>query len=173
MPADSFQVHITAPRAGTFMYHTHLDDVRQQTGGLYGPFIVIEPGTDLDKDHDLILMVASSAGGVVLNGSDAPAPATVRVGQTYRLRIANITVANPGIIVQFMRAGAPIQWRAVAKDGFDLPDRQATSRPARQPASNGEIFDFEVTPDGPGDMTFEVRSGAGVLLVALPVRVVP
>ena len=34
MPADSFDVHITAPRSGTFMYHSHFEDVRQQNGGL-------------------------------------------------------------------------------------------------------------------------------------------
>lgn len=174
MPSDSFTVHMTVPRAGSFMYHTHFDDVRQQNGGLYAPLTVLEPGHALDVEHDLSLMIANRTGdGVVLNGSRTPAPMTLRAGQPHRLRIANITTANPGLVVVMVRDGEPVEWKALAKDGFDLPAAHATTRPARQPVSNGEIYDFEVTPSQMGDMVFEVRSGAGVVLVAMPVRVVP
>jgi hypothetical protein len=36
---------------------------------------------------------------------------------------------------------------------------------------NGETYDFEVTPDAPGEMRFLVTTGAGVPLASLPVRV--
>ena len=42
-PERSFVVRFTPPRAGTFMYHTHLHDERQLPLGLYGPVIVVEP----------------------------------------------------------------------------------------------------------------------------------
>jgi hypothetical protein len=61
----------------------------------------------------------------------------------------------------------------LAKDGFDLPPVHATKRAARQPVSNGEIYDFEVTPADPGPMNFEVRAGNGRLLVNMPIRVIP
>jgi len=174
MPSDSFQVHMTVPRSGSFMYHTHFDDVRQQISGLYAPLTVLEPDRELDEEHDLSLMIANTRRfRVVLNGSTTPAPMTMRVGSTYRLRIANITTANPGLVAVLARDGAPVQWRAVAKDGFDLPAAHATMRPARQPVSNGEIYDFEVTPAEPGALTFEVRGGGGALLVAQPIRVIP
>jgi FtsP/CotA-like multicopper oxidase with cupredoxin domain len=35
-PGDSFIARMTPPRAGTFIYHTHVDELRQQRGGLYG-----------------------------------------------------------------------------------------------------------------------------------------
>ena len=156
------------------MYHTHFDDVRQQISGLYAPLTVLEPGRELDEEHDLSLMIANTRRfRVVLNGSTTPAPMTMRVGSTYRLRIANITTANAGLVAVLARDGAPIQWRAAAKDGFDLPAAHATMRPARQPVSNGEIYDFEVTPMEPGGLTFEVRGGGGALLVAQPIRVIP
>jgi FtsP/CotA-like multicopper oxidase with cupredoxin domain len=33
-PGDSFEIRITPPRAGSFMYHTHVNDLRQQGSGL-------------------------------------------------------------------------------------------------------------------------------------------
>ena len=54
MPRDSFAVTVTPPRAGSFMYHTHVNDMRQQSHGLYGAIIVVPrrglgslDGTDL------------------------------------------------------------------------------------------------------------------------------
>ena len=43
-PGDSFEARFTPPRAGTFIYHTHIDDIRQPSSGLYGAIIVLEPG---------------------------------------------------------------------------------------------------------------------------------
>jgi len=33
---DSFTARLTLPRTGTFIYHTHLNDIEQLTSGLYG-----------------------------------------------------------------------------------------------------------------------------------------
>jgi FtsP/CotA-like multicopper oxidase with cupredoxin domain len=43
-PGGSFVVRFTPPRAGTFMYHTPLNDEAQISSGLYVPLIVVEPG---------------------------------------------------------------------------------------------------------------------------------
>ena len=51
-PGQSFRVCFTPPRAGTFMYHTHLHDEEQLAGGLYGPLIILEPGQQFDPAHD-------------------------------------------------------------------------------------------------------------------------
>src|SRR5262249_2126413 len=40
-PGHSFTAYMTPPRAGTFIYHTHWNDVRQLTGGLYGALLVL------------------------------------------------------------------------------------------------------------------------------------
>lgn len=176
MPADSFEVHITPPRSGSFMYHTHFEDVRQQNGGLYAPIAIVEPGVTVDRDHDLSFLMANTVIGLVaFNGSTAQLrePLTMHVGQSYRLRIANITTGSPNLVMQVTRDSVVTQWRALAKDGFDLPASQSTHRPARQAISMGEIYDFEVTPDREGPMAFEVRGGAGRLIITQPLRVVP
>ena len=50
-PGQSFEARLTPRRAGTFMYHTHLDDIRQQYGGLVGALVVLEPGHQWDPAH--------------------------------------------------------------------------------------------------------------------------
>ncbi len=176
MPADSFEVHITAPRAGTFMYHTHFEDVRQQNGGLYGAFTVLAPDATLDAAHDLTFMLANTAIGLVaLNGSTAPvaAPLMLQAGQTYRLRIANISTGSPNLQLRLMRDSVAVPWRVVAKDGFNRPAVQVVPRTALQPISNGEIYDFEVTPDRAGTLTIEIRGSRAQLIISQPLHVMP
>jgi len=57
-PGASFVVRFTPPRTGTFIYHTHLDDIRQLSSGLYGSIIVLEPGQSLDAEKDRIMLVS-------------------------------------------------------------------------------------------------------------------
>ena len=57
-PGRSFRARFTPPRAGTFMYHTHLNDEEQLPAGLYGPLIVLEPRTLFDPSHDCVLMLS-------------------------------------------------------------------------------------------------------------------
>jgi hypothetical protein len=51
----------------------------------------------------------------------------------------------------------PIQWNAVAKDGWVFPAAQTTMRPARQPITVGETYDFELVPDRPGEFSLQVN----------------
>jgi FtsP/CotA-like multicopper oxidase with cupredoxin domain len=175
-PRDSFEARFTPPRAGTFMYHPHADEVRQQQAGLTGAIIVLPPGERFDAERDFVLLVstprkAADAGTVYLNGTNAPAPKEMRVGQRYRLRLVNIHTARPSMIARLTRDSTLLSWRAIAKDGMDLPHDQATVRPAAQQSGNGEAYDFEFTPTTPGDIKFTMSSAAGNLLVTLPIRV--
>jgi hypothetical protein len=61
-------------------------------------------------------------------------------------------------------------WRPIAKGGIDLPADQATLRPAVQQLENGATYDFELTPQVPGDFSFAVRSANGTL-VRFPVHI--
>lgn len=73
----------------------------------------------------------------------------------------------------FAEAGkAPqIPGRSLAKDGADLPDGKRVLSPARRLVSIGETYGFEVTPDKPGELRLEVRSGAGLLAGSMPIVV--
>ncbi len=47
-PGDSFDARFAPPRAGTFIYHTHFDEIRQEPAGLAGALVVLEPGAPWD-----------------------------------------------------------------------------------------------------------------------------
>jgi FtsP/CotA-like multicopper oxidase with cupredoxin domain len=175
-PRDSFEARFTPPRAGTFIYHPHADEVRQQKAGLSGAIIVLDAPEKFDPEHDVVLLVstprlAADGGTVLLNGTNTPLPRDMRVGERYRFRLVNIHTARPSMIARVMRDSTVLTWRAVAKDGRDLPPDQATVRPAQQQSGNGETYDFEFVPTSPGDIRFTMSSAAGALLVSMPIRV--
>jgi FtsP/CotA-like multicopper oxidase with cupredoxin domain len=175
-PRDSFVAHFTPPRAGTFIYHPHADEVRQQQAGLSGALLVIEPNSPYDPSHDIVLLLsvprrAADGSQVYLNGGTAPAEREIRVGERYRIRLINIHTYRPSMIARLMRDSTLVTWRAIAKDGMDLPPDQATVRPAMQQMGNGETFDFELVPTMPGVHRFTVSSAAGVQLVTMAFRV--
>lgn len=165
-PGDSFVVAYTPPRAGTFIYHTHIDDVRQMESGLYGALIVLPPGQMYDSttDHPVIISLHEypDTFNVLVNGSAHPAPVTLRSGVPNRLRIVIIPSAGSGDLA-LLSDTTVLTWRAIAKDGADLPAHQATVRPARQYVSVGETYDFEITPTAAQPLRLELRDGVTVL----------
>lgn len=147
-PADSFTAVLVPPRAGTFIYHTHFDDVHQLNAGLVGPLLVLEPGETYDpaRDHIWLFHVAgqSDEAPVVLNGGETALE--LQAGVRHRIRIIVIT-AGDEMDLEFLRGDDAVTWRAVAKDGADLSDVQRRFVPARLHAGPGEIYDFEWTPE--------------------------
>ncbi|AHG91835.1 multicopper oxidase type 3 [Gemmatirosa kalamazoonensis] len=161
-PGDSLTVHFTPPRAGTFMYHSHFDEYQQINSGLYGPIIVLEPGQRFDPETDRVLFIGNGGpttnvirgplAPLLLNGEEKPAPMELKAGTTYRFRVLNLSDDFPAIVL-LNDGDHPTMWRAVAKDGADLPASQATMRPAVMVSDPGEIYDFAFTPQKPGDLT--------------------
>jgi manganese oxidase len=183
-PGDSFEVRFTPPRAGTFIYHTHADEERQQQAGLAGPLLVLEPDQRYDPATDHTVLVTSPWGwddqrrAVMVNGSLTPPPLVLRAGVTHRLRFINMTVRRPALRVQLRRDTTLLAWRTVANDGADLPPARQVVGPAHHGLAIGQTFDVELTPDALGDLRLDVRIGGrfgnrGQLLGELPVRVVP
>ena len=161
-PGGTFAARMTPPRAGTFIYHTHWHDVAQLTSGLYGPLIVVEPGQKFDPAVDKIFIVSregpdENVSPLLLNGTAQPPPLLLKIGTKYRLRFINIGTNDSDASVAILDDHAqPVQWRAVAKDGWTLPAAQATMRPASQPITVGETYDFEFLPERAGEFTIEV-----------------
>lgn len=155
MPRDSFEVTVTPPRAGSFMYHTHINDLRQQSGGLYGPIIVLDSGATWDRAHDHIFQIGSDTSGIpILNGSRTPPELTLYADERYRLRLMNISLDVPFNEFTLKDAtGVNVRWTPIAKDGFDLPSWQRTA--TRKPASVsiGETRDVTVSFATPGEYT--------------------
>jgi FtsP/CotA-like multicopper oxidase with cupredoxin domain len=160
-PGQSFVARFTPPRAGTFIYHTHWHNFLQLTGGLYGPLIVLRPGQTFDPETDLPVVIG--LGGafdlkspILLNGSAQPEPLRLKAGVKYRLRFINITANGNGFQVSLLSGASPVRWRAVAKDGEDLPPAQAIEQEARLVIAVGETYDFEFVPATKGDLRLEV-----------------
>ena len=162
-PGDSITVRFTAPRAGTFMYHSHFNENSQIHGGAYGPIIVLDSGQVFNAETDRILMF-SSAGPTenvikgpftptLLNGQVQPAPMELKVGTTYRFRLLDISDLTT--VVSLMDGKKPIEWKAVAKDGATLPASQVRMRPATLTFDPGEIYDFEYTPTAKGTLALK------------------
>jgi FtsP/CotA-like multicopper oxidase with cupredoxin domain len=159
-PADSYTVHFTPPRAGTFMYHSHFNEFRQITSGLYAPIVVLEPGQTFDPETDRILLfsdggptenvIAGPFPPGLLNGQAKPGPIELRAGEPTGS--GDRHQWRPSQFLAITQGATPIAWRALAKDGADLPQNQAVMRPARMVFDPGEIYDFEYTPAAPGEL---------------------
>ncbi|MFL5580977.1 MAG: multicopper oxidase domain-containing protein [Gemmatimonadaceae bacterium] len=178
-PGDSFVARFTPPRSGTFMYHPHADELRQQQAGMNGVLLVVDDPAKFDPEHDRLVLVTvprrnDDGGRVLINGSLTPPPIELRAGERYRFRLVNLHTFRPAMIVRVQRdssLASVVTWRALAKDGMDLPPVRAVERPARQQFGNGEAYDFELVPEAPGDLRLTVTSAAGVLLAQVPIRV--
>ncbi|HEU4720251.1 MAG TPA: multicopper oxidase domain-containing protein [Gemmatimonadaceae bacterium] len=176
-PGDSFVARFTPPRSGTFMYHPHADETRQQQAGLAGALLVVDslPRFDAERDKVALLTVPRSdedaATRILINGSLTPDTLRLRVGERYRLRVIDLHTFRPSMIARLQRDSTLVTWRAVAKDGMDLPADRATVRRAIQQMGNGETYDFEFTPTEATDLRLTVTTGAGVLLATMPVVV--
>jgi FtsP/CotA-like multicopper oxidase with cupredoxin domain len=175
-PGRSFAVRFTPPRAGTFIYHTHLHDYRQLSSGLYGAIVVSDEGdvfnpeidhvvvlgrTGVSSDAQSILITPES---VVMNGERSPR-FVWKGGVTHRVRLINITTDD--IFAVSLRAGGSLaSWTPLAKDGAPLPAAATTARPAEQVIAVGETYDFEFeAPPQRGTAWLEVRTTGGKWLV--------
>jgi manganese oxidase len=158
-PNDSFVARLTLPRAGTFMYHTHLGDLIQLTSGLYGAIVVLEPGQRFDPstDHVYVFGWDGHADPIhpLVNGDSVLAPKTLAVGKTHRFRFVNIGPA-PYLRISLKRDSTVVRWRAVAKDGADLPPAQVSERPAFVMLNVGETYDFEFDAREPGEYVLQM-----------------
>jgi FtsP/CotA-like multicopper oxidase with cupredoxin domain len=173
----SFEARFTPPRSGTFIYHTHIDEVRQMQAGLSGALLVMDDPAVHDSQRDIVLLVTvprtstDATKVVLLNGSSTPPLREMRVGEHYRLRLINIHTFRPAMRMRLLRDSTLLEWRAVAKDGMDLPADQAIMTPAEIQMGNGETYDFDFVPVAAGELHFDVTNAGGGLLVSMPIRV--
>ncbi|HKP28142.1 MAG TPA: multicopper oxidase domain-containing protein [Gemmatimonadales bacterium] len=162
-PGDSFVVRFTPPRAGTFIYHSHVAETRNLASGMYGGLVVLEPGARWDPTRDHLLIF--SQWGVITPGFDAPIVLNAKrdppfgpltAGVAHRLRLINIA-AGDMVSLELLQGDSVITARRLAKDGADLPPNQANVVPARFQLGEGETMDIEIKPTR-GDLKIAVKS---------------
>ena len=170
-PGESFDYEFTVPDAGTFWYHTHVNETEQLERGLYGPLVVRGPGEPtLDADRVLMLddlklddegrlspfgddheLHEGREGDVrLVNGAQEPELA-IAGGQVERWRIVN--AAN----TRFMRlsiGGRPFS--VLGSDGglIEVPveETEVLITPGERvelavgPFAEGEVLELEALP---------------------------
>lgn len=159
-PGATYAYRFTAPHAGTFMYHAHGPNSREQIDrGLYAPF-VIDPqaGDPLRPDAEYTLAIGNwMIGGdqaamdamsmdynyFTINGKSFPAtaPITVSEGDLVRLRFI-----NPSQTVHPMHLHG-MDMAVVAKDGEPLTTPQRLNVLDIDP---GDTYDVVFRADNPG-----------------------
>ena len=153
-PHDSFTAHLTLPRAGTFIYHTHLNDQETLTSGLYGAIVVLEPGAAFDPRTDHLFVVGQEGndevGRYVVNGEAAPPPLLLDAGVEHRLRFVFILPAG-GSRVRLLADTTLVQWRRLARDGAELPPAQQAMQPAVVRVLAGHTWDYGFRPESAGE----------------------
>ena len=116
MPGEEFLYEFTPPDAGTFWYHSHVDNAEQVGRGLHGP-LVVEDQTPYAVDRELTWVLgdwrlnndasikddflnsqdfarAGRIGSTITVNGRAPQPVTVRSGERIRLRLVNVANAR-------------------------------------------------------------------------------
>lgn len=156
---DSLTVRFTPPRAGTFMYHSHNNEMQQISSGMYGAIVVLEPGQKFNPETDklfvfgdegpILNVIKGPYPGMMLNGKRQAEEMELKVGTTYRFRMINIR-AEGGVTMSLQDGETPVEWKMVARDGADLPASQLKTGPARWGFASGQIADFEFTPTKSG-----------------------
>ena len=190
-PGDSFVARFTPPRAGTFMYHAHIDEIREQLAGLEGALIVYDSGVARVPDDHTLFFKETAGGGrrqqAEINGQTNPDTIVLRVGRPARLRLLDLSTnyfatlfvltGTRDSVVGIPGDSALERWRPVAKDGFDFSEVESLV-PARQVIGIGETYDFNYTPVRNGLFQLQVwrLEDAGLqyarkLLITVPIRV--
>lgn len=171
---DSFVAEFTPPRTGTFIYHSHSNELTQIFGGLYGALIVVDSGKALDTAATRLVVVGAmfrgDTGFGLVNGRADPAPIELTQGRRYRFRLINIGDARTYYSVR-RSDSSRVFWTAVAKDGADLPPAQAVPQKAPLLTGPGETADFELTASLGDDLTLDIDSPFSGWRLAVPVRV--
>ena len=154
-PGDKFTYKLSSLRSGTFIYHTHLNDLQQLIGGLYGPLIVLPEGVQFDSKLDHINIIGwrelepTDVSGWAINGLSKLQDQQVKVGEKHRIRLINIAPA--GLIGMKMTGpdgGVAVQ--TIAVDGADLPLSQQTRQLAPPGLGVGSTADYLFLPEKPG-----------------------
>ena len=175
-PGDSFVALMTPPRTGTFIYHVHNETGEELSSGLYGALVVLEPGATADPDRVFVIADPGPSGHDLtpkppfVNGTLTPPEQSLVAGRSYRFRIVTIS-ANALYWVRIERDSMAIPWRAVARDGAELPPAQAGEMQAVF-MGPGSTWDFQVTPTAPATLKLSVDAlVAGTQPLGRPVAV--
>ncbi len=164
-PGETFRYEWTLRQHGSFMFHSHHDEMTQFAMGLTGMF-VIHPRTPVEDDHvdrDFAILLGEysvevgtsrpnpiedrSFNVLTFNGKTFPgtSPLVVKTGDRVRMRIGNLSAMDHHPVHVHGH-----HFRVTATDGDRIP------RSAQWPETSvlvgvGQVRDIEFVADAPGD----------------------
>ncbi|MBC5824472.1 MAG: multicopper oxidase domain-containing protein [Candidatus Eremiobacteraeota bacterium] len=179
-PGQSFVYEFVARDAGTYIYHTHDDDLNQLDRGLYGAFIVDPKAAPrLRDDRDYLMLLSSwrlysgAENFFSMNGKSYPLTRPFRVRRGQRIRIREINISGTEFHTMHIHGH---HFKVVAVDGQDVPAQQQQSM-VTVTIGPGETRDVAFSADAqPGtwlihchiaDHMMNGRSGPGGLISAV------
>lgn len=166
-PGETFRYEYTLKQHGTFMYHSHHDEMTQMAMGLMGMFVIHpKKPTGPQVDHDFVYMLSewsmdpgmwrpnpnemSDFNILTLNGKAFPgtSPMVVGLGDRVRIRIGNLSAMDHHPIHLH-----GVAFRVVATDGGDIPEAgQWPETTVLVPVGSTRTIEF--VADNPGDWAF-------------------
>lgn len=167
-PGQTRTYEFIANHAGTFMYHSHADEIQQVDRGLSGALIIDPQDADAEPayDHDLVMLFSgwavpepgaahgAHAGGHkhdynywTINGKAFPdiPPVRVRYGDRVRLRLVNISQDMHPMHLHGH------DFRVIAMDGHPLAQPQILNTVNVAP---GQTVDVDFLANNPGRWLF-------------------
>ena len=166
-PGETFRYEFTLRQSGTFMYHSHFDEMVQMGLGTIGMFVVhprAPLGPPVDRDFSLMLSEWAIKPGTrrpdptvmndfnifTVNGKVFPAtaPLVVRTGQRVRIRLGNLGATDHHPFHIHGHA-----FRVTGTDAGRVPE-SAWVPAATVLVPVGSTRDIEFVADAPGDWPF-------------------
>lgn len=172
-PGDSFVAAFTPTRSGTFIYHAHSNEDFQINLGLYGALLVVDSVYHPERER---LIVIGGGGyndkAARINGKLVPDTMRLTRGETHRVRLIDI-LPDWTLRLSVLRGDSVIQWRALARDGAELPSRAQVMHRAEMLTGPGQTMDFEYRSDEPGLLRLVVEQREGLWKTQLAIVVSP
>ncbi len=164
-PGETYRYEWTFKQHGTFMYHSHHDEMTQMALGLMGMIVVHprKPSADYRVDHDVVMMLSewlipigasrpnpnamSEFNVLTINARVFPgtAPIVCKQGDRIRIRIGNLSAMDHHAIHLHGH-----YFRVTATDGGHVPD-SAQFPEGTVLVSVGSTRDIEFVADALGD----------------------
>lgn len=115
------------------MYHAHIDETREEIGGMEGALIVRDRGAVRSPDDHVFLLKGNRgnlAHPLEIDGQASPDTVVLHVGRPARLRFINLAAYNTPAPTFFVTARTDsaaqmpndtlvVRWVPLAKDAFD------------------------------------------------------
>jgi zinc transporter ZupT len=157
-PGHSFIYQFAVKQPGTYIYHTHVDDLNQLDRGLYGA-VVVEPSVPIaprvDRDYLMLIsswkVFSSTENYFSINGKSYPLGKPFLVRRGERVRVREIDISGTEFHTMHLHGH---HFEVVAVDGqaVDPAHRQTMSTVTLGP---GEMRDIEFVADAsPGTWMF-------------------